>query len=60
VDGRITRCLEQLEAVEKLLEETGDHASLAHLALAIDVMRRRHGLADRPIELLMLDGQILP
>ena len=46
-------CLAHLDAAERLLEEARDLASLARLALVIDLLRRAHGLSERVPEPLV-------
>lgn len=54
MDKSALTCLEHLESAERLLEAAQDHASLARLALVIDMFRRLHGLPDRPLEFAVL------
>lgn len=44
---QLQACLAHLTAAETLLEEAGDLASLVRLSLAVDLLRRAHGLPDR-------------
>lgn len=48
---QIEACLEHLEAAEALMVEGGDLAGLARLSLVIEMLRRTHGMAERPIDL---------
>ncbi len=48
-DAVLWACLDHLRQAERLLETEKDIASLARLSLAIDMLRRAHGLADRPL-----------
>lgn len=51
----LVRCLEHLDAAEKLLEAGHDLALLARLSLVIDLLRHRHGLPERPLDLGLLN-----
>jgi hypothetical protein len=44
-------CLDHLEAAEELMVEANDFAGLTRLSLVIEMLRRGHGLPDRPINL---------
>jgi hypothetical protein len=44
-------CLGHLEAAEVLMVEAGDLAGLTRLSLVIEMLRRAHGMPDRPIDL---------
>lgn len=50
MDDNAARCLAHLEAAEAMLDAAGDLASLARLALVIDLLRRRQGLPDRVLD----------
>ncbi|HMI20872.1 MAG TPA: hypothetical protein VK533_15155 [Sphingomonas sp.] len=43
----LNTCMAHLEVAERLLEDGAELASLARLALVIDMLRRAHGLPDR-------------
>lgn len=43
----LSACLEHLGEAERLLDDAEDLASLARLALVIDMLRRAHHLPDR-------------
>jgi hypothetical protein len=49
--GQLEACLGHLEAAEVLMVEAGDLAGLTRLSLVIEMLRRAHGLPDRPIDL---------
>lgn len=49
----LEQCLAHLDAAERLLDEARDLASLARLALVIDLLRRAHGLSERVPEPLV-------
>lgn len=49
--GQLEACLDHLEAAEALMMETSDLAGLTRLSLVIEMLRRAHGLPDRPIDL---------
>lgn len=46
----LTQCLLHLDAAEQLLENANDLASLARLALVIDMLRLANGLPERALE----------
>ncbi len=48
---QLEACLTHLEAAETLMVEAGDLAGLTRLSLVIEMLRRAHGLPDRPIDL---------
>ena len=48
---QLEACLEHLEAAEALMVEAGDLAGLTRLSLVIEMLRRAHGMPDRPIDL---------
>ena len=49
----LAQCLGHLDAAERLLDTEGDLASLARLALVIDMLRRAHDLPERAFEPLL-------
>lgn len=49
--GQLEACLGHLEAAEALMVETSDLAGLTRVSLVIEMLRRAHGLPDRPIDL---------
>jgi len=49
--GQLDACLGHLEAAEALMVEVGDLAGLTRLSLVIEMLRRAHGMPDRPIDL---------
>lgn len=49
--GQLDACLGHLEAAEALMVEASDLAGLTRLSLVIEMLRRAHGLPDRPIDL---------
>lgn len=49
--GQLEACLGHLEAAEQLMVEAGDLAGLTRLSLVIEMLRRAHGMPDRPIDL---------
>jgi len=56
MDGAaLNTCMAHLEAAEQLMEDGADLASLARLALVIDMLRRAHGLPDRTLPGAMID-----
>jgi hypothetical protein len=50
---KLHACLRHLIAAERLMEEARDLASLARLALVIDLLHRAHGLPERTLPDLM-------
>lgn len=48
---QLDACLGHLEAAEALMVESNDHAGLTRLSLVIEMLRRGHGMPDRPIDL---------
>lgn len=48
---QLEACLGHLEAAEELMVEASDLAGLTRLSLVIEMLRRAHGLPDRPIDL---------
>jgi hypothetical protein len=48
---QLAACLHHLEAAEGLMEEAGDLAGLTRLTLVIEMLRRAHGMPDRPIDM---------
>jgi len=48
---QLNACLGHLEAAEALMVEAGDLAGLTRLSLVIEMLRRAHGLPDRPLDL---------
>jgi hypothetical protein len=48
---QLEACLEHLEAAERLMVEAGDLAGLTRLSLVIEMLRRAHGMPDRPLDL---------
>jgi len=48
---QLEACLDHLEAAEELMVEAGDLAGLTRLSLVIEMLRRAHGMPDRPIDL---------
>lgn len=48
---QLEACLGHLEAAETLMVEASDLAGLTRLSLVIEMLRRAHGLPDRPIDL---------
>jgi hypothetical protein len=48
---QLQACLDHLEAAEALMVEAGDLAGLTRLSLVIEMLRRAHGMPDRPIDL---------
>lgn len=55
---KVGQCLAHLEAAETILVAANDHASLARLALVIDLLRRSHGMPDRPLDLAGFDAPV--
>lgn len=49
--GQLEACLGHLEAAEQVMVEAGDLAGLTRLSLVIEMLRRAHGMPDRPIDL---------
>ena len=49
--GQLEACLGHLEAAEALMIEASDLAGLTRLSLVIEMLRRAHGMPDRPIDL---------
>ena len=49
--GQLDECMGHLEAAEALMVEAGDLAGLTRLSLVIEMLRRAHGMPDRPIDL---------
>ena len=49
--AQLEACLGHLEAAEELMVEAGDLAGLSRLSLVIEMLRRAHGMPDRPIDL---------
>ena len=49
--GQLEACLGHLEAAEELMVEASDLAGLTRLSLVIEMLRRAHGMPDRPIDL---------
>jgi len=49
--GQLEACMSHLEAAEAIMLETGDLAGLTRLSLVIEMLRRAHGMPDRPIDL---------
>ncbi|MBW8743070.1 MAG: hypothetical protein JF628_01740 [Sphingomonas sp.] len=49
--GQLEACLGHLEAAEALMVEAGDLAGLTRVSLVIEMLRRAHGMPDRPIDL---------
>jgi len=49
----LEQCLAHLDAAERLLDKARDLASLARLALVIDLLRRAQGLPERVPEPLI-------
>lgn len=49
--GQLEACLGHLEAAEALMVDAGDLAGLTRLSLVIEMLRRAHGMPDRPIDL---------
>ncbi|HWI84900.1 MAG TPA: hypothetical protein VNT42_01070 [Sphingomonas sp.] len=47
---QLDECLGHLEAAEALMVETNDFAGLTRLSLVIELLRRQHGMPDRPID----------
>jgi hypothetical protein len=47
---QVDACLAHLEAAEVLMIEGGDLAGLSRLTLVIEMLRRAHGMPDRPID----------
>ncbi len=47
--SELDRCLAHLEGAEEALLKLGDSNSLCRLALVIDMLRKAHGLAERPL-----------
>ncbi len=52
-DDKLMDCLTHLNSAERLMDAAGDLASLARIALVIDILRREHGLPDRTIAALV-------
>jgi hypothetical protein len=50
-ERQLELCLSHLEAAEALMVEAGDLAGLTRLSLVIEMLRRAHGMPDRPLEL---------
>jgi hypothetical protein len=48
---QLEACLGHLEAAETLMVDAGDLAGLTRLSLVIEMLRRAHGMPDRPIDL---------
>ncbi len=48
---QLEACLDHLEAAEALMVDAGDLAGLTRLSLVIEMLRRAHGMPDRPIDL---------
>ena len=48
---QLEACFDHLEAAETLMVEAGDLAGLTRLSLVIEMLRRAHGMPDRPIDL---------
>jgi hypothetical protein len=48
---QLNLCLGHLEAAEALMVDAGDLAGLTRLSLVIEMLRRAHGLPDRPLDL---------
>ncbi len=48
---QLEACLDHLEAAERLMVDAGDLAGLTRLSLVIEMLRRAHGMPDRPIDL---------
>jgi len=48
---QLKACMGHLEAAEELMVEAGDLAGLTRLSLVIEMLRRAHGMPDRPIDL---------
>jgi len=44
-------CLDHLEAAEELLLHEGPSVELARLSYVVEMVRRRHGLPERPMDL---------
>ena len=49
--GQLDACMDHLEAAEALMVDAGDLAGLTRLSLVIEMLRRAHGMPDRPIDL---------
>ena len=49
--GQLEACMGHLEAAEELMVEAGDLAGLTRLSLVIEMLRRAHGMPDRPLDL---------
>lgn len=48
---QLDACLDHLEAAEALMVDANDLAGLTRLSLVIEMLRRAHGLPDRPIDM---------
>lgn len=48
---QLDACMGHLEAAEAVMVEAHDLAGLTRLSLVIEMLRRAHGLPDRPIDL---------
>jgi hypothetical protein len=48
---QLEACMGHLEAAEVVMVEAGDLAGLTRLSLVIEMLRRAHGMPDRPIDL---------
>ena len=48
---QLEACLAHLEAAEMLMVEAEDLAGLTRLSLVIEMLRRAHGMPDRPLDL---------
>lgn len=48
---QLDACMGHLEAAEALMVEAHDLAGLTRLSLVIEMLRRAHGMPDRPIDL---------
>jgi hypothetical protein len=48
---QLDACLGHLEAAEALMVDSNDLAGLTRLSLVIEMLRRAHGLPDRPIDM---------
>ena len=48
---QLDACLGHLEAAEALMMDANDLAGLTRLSLVIEMLRRGHGMPDRPIDM---------